>query len=301
MQTLRVILIVVFLQMCSCANAQNPRFPYVAYNASKGVILKSSVYHEEFYPVRGTKLFEKDTFLLKDEHDFVKIKNTKNGEISTSKGKGKRTPRQIANDYKYDSYDKLLSFFETIKKEIGFPTTPVHTSQGITPKGGTEEKNDSLSLIVASMVNKAISDSIYKSGVDVRKVYSQDNETFYYSVRNNDSVNYAMAIYTVDKNRVIGHNEVLVYKYGRVRPDKIEYIPLIRNFTINLDYFSLAMGEEDMITCYVLIFNPDDFYIKNEKRFEEDEDTYDFLLKWELVTKELTYQGDVNRVIYIKK
>ena len=51
----------------------------------------------------------------------------------------------------------------------------------------------------------------------------------------------------------------------------------------------------------ILLFNPDDFYIKKEKRSEEDEETYDCLLDWKFITKELTYQGDVNRVIYIKR
>ena len=86
MQTLRYIITIVILQICSSANSQNSQLPYIVYNASKGVILKSSVYHEEFYPVRGTKLYEKDTFLLKDERYFVKIKDSESGEISNYGG-----------------------------------------------------------------------------------------------------------------------------------------------------------------------------------------------------------------------
>lgn len=302
MQTLRNILIVVFLQMCFYANAQNQQLPYVAYNASKGVILKSSGYHEEFYPVRGTKLFEKDTFLLKDEHCFVKIKDVESGEIFTFKGKGKRTPRQIANDYRYDSYDKFLSFLETIIIEVGFNTAPVRTTQCVTPKGKNGTKEDSLSLNVASQVKIAISDSIYEPGVEVGNVNSLDNETFYYSVRSKekkDSIEYAIAVFTVGKNNIVNKHRLLINKYGRPRLDGIEYIPLIPNHTLNLSYFSFA--KDDSITCYVLLFNPVDFYKKKEKKSAKDDDTYDCLLNWDLITKELIYQGNVNRVIYIKR
>ena len=306
MQTLRYIITIVILQICSSANSQNSQLPYIVYNASKGVILKSSVYHEEFYPVRGTKLYEKDTFLLKDERYFVKIKDSESGEIYTFKGKGKRTPMQIVTNQRYNSFDKFFSFLRSIEEEIGFNTTPIRTSQCVTHKGGAEkEQGDSLSLIIASQINKAISDNIYNTSIDIRKAYSPDNESFYYSICNNDSIHYAIALYTVTKDNRINSHRIIVNTLGRDRNDGIAYIPLISNYTLNLDYFSIAADEEDNITCYVLLFHPEDFYTKEEPEHDEEgnynEDIYACSLDWNLILKELIYQGNNNRVIYIKK
>lgn len=296
---IRNVLIIVILQLCTFSIAQTP---LVVHNASKGVVLKSSVYGE-IYPKMGTNLFEKDTFQLNDERYFVKIKEIKSGEIFTYKGKGLITPRQIVSKQRYDLFDKFRSFLGSIGEEMGFNTAPVRTSQCVTHKGGPQELP--ISLSVASQINNAITNGIYVVGVDVRKVYSQDTETYYYSVQNNESVDYALVLYTVSKDGVVNrHNEILVYELGRVRPDKIAYIPLMHNFTLNLDFFSMAAtGDEDNLTCYVLLFNPIDFYEKFYSEIMYNGEGYNCLLDWDSdsIEEELIYQGNVNQVIYIQK
>lgn len=295
MQALKNIIIIVALQMSLPIYAQNI-LPYVVYNATKGVILKSTSRGEEFYPVRGTQLYEKDTFLLKDNRYVVKIKDKRSGEIFTwDKGEGAITPLQIVSLQRYDGANKLFSFFLFLAEEMGFETKPVRTSQGVIKKGRAEETQDSLSVKTAYQIKNAISDSIYVSDVFVNKVYSQDS-TFFYSIQNRDTINYAMVLYTVTKEGVFRHDDIIVYELGRPRPDEIEFLRLIPNYTFNFDYFSFsaADGENDR-TCYVLLFNPSDFYIKKEN------DKYESLIDWDVVSKELTYQGDICKVIYLRK
>lgn len=295
MQALKNIIIIVALQMSLPIYAQNI-LPYVVYNATKGVILKSTSRGEEFYPVRGTQLYEKDTFLLKDNRYVVKIKDKRSGEIFTwDKGEGAITPLQIVSLQRYDGANKLFSFFLSLAEEMGFETKPVRTSQGVIKKGRAEETQDSLSVKTAYQIKNAISDSIYVSDVFVNKVYSQDS-TFFYSIQNRDTINYAMVLYTVTKEGVFRHDDIIVYELGRPRPDEIEFLRLIPNYTFNFDYFSFsaADGENDR-TCYVLLFNPSDFYIKKEN------DKYESLIDWDVVSKELTYQGDICKVIYLRK
>ena len=90
--------------------------------------------------------------------------------------------------------------------------------------------------------------------------------------------------------------DIIVFEYGRLRPDKIEYLPLISNHSLNLDYFSMSAARgEDGQTCYVLLFNPTDFYLK------KDNDRYERLINWDILSKELMFQGDISRVIYLRK
>lgn len=296
---IRYFLIIVILQLYAFSIAQTP---LVVHNASKGVVLKSSVYGE-IYPSMGTNLFEKDTFQLNDERYFVKIKEVKSGEIFTYKGKGLITPLQIVSKQRYDLFDKFRSFLCSIGDEMGFNTAPVRTSQCVIHKGGPQEQP--LSISVASQINNAIFNNLYAAGVDIRKVYLQDDGTYYYSVQNSESVDYALVLYTVSKDGVVNsHNEILVYELGRPRPDKIAYIPLMHNFTLDLDFFSMdATEDEDNLTCYVLLFNPIDFYEKVYSDLEYNGEKYNFLLDWDSdsIKKELIYQGNVNRVIKVQK
>lgn len=295
MKSLRNLVFIIVLQISLPICAQNI-LPYVVYNATKGVILKSPARGEEFYPVRGTKLFERDTFLLKDNRYVVKIKDKRNGEIFTwDKGEGAITPLQIVSQQRYDGADKFFSFLKSLADETGFDTKPVHTSHGVLHKGIPEETQDSLSLAIASQIRDVVLDGKYVESVSVSKVYSKDT-TFCYSIQNRDTINYAMVLYTITKDSVFRHNDILVYDLGRVRPDKIDYLRLIPGYTLNLDYFSLSATEgEDERTCYVLLFNPENFYIKKEN------DKYERLIDWNILSKELKFQGDVNRVIFLKK
>lgn len=294
MKSLRNLVIIIAFRIGLPICAQNV-LPYVVYNATKGVVLKSPARSEEFYPVRGTQLYERDTFLLKDNRYVVKIKDKRNGEIfSWDKGKGAITPLQIVSQQRYDGADKFFSFLVSLAKETGFDTEPVRTSHGVLHKGGPEETQDSLSFAIASQIRDAISDEKYVETVSVNKVYSQDT-TFCYSVQNRDAINYGMVLYTATKDSVFRHNDILVYELGRVRPDEIDYLRLIPGYTLNLDYFSLSAAEgEEERTCYVLLFNPTDFYTKKEN------DTYEFLLNWKILSKELIFQGDVSRVIFLR-
>lgn len=295
MKTLKNLILFVTLQLSLPLFAQNS-LPYVVYNATKGVILKSLVRGDEFYPVRGTQLFERDTFLLKNDRYVVKIKDKRSGEIFTwNKGKGTITPLQIVNQQRYDLTDKFFSFLVSLAKETGFETESKRTSHGVLNKGRQEEIQDSLSLAIASQIRDAILGNKNVESVSVSKAYSQDT-TFCYSVQNRDTINYAMVLYTVTKDSVFRHDDILVDELGRPRPDKIEYLRLIPNYTLNLDYFSLSAveGEEER-TCYVILFNPTDFYIKKKKN------KYERLINWDILSKELVFQGDVSRVLYIKR
>ena len=300
MKSLKIFVYIIVLQISLPICAQNKlpynELPYVVFNATQGVVLKSPARGEEFYPVRGTKLFERDTFLLKNNRYVVKIKDKRSGEIfKWGKGKGAITPLQIVDLQRYDLTDMFFSFLVSLAKETGLETESKRTSHGVLNKGRKEEPQDSLSLAIASQIRDAISGNKYVESVSVSKVYSQDT-TFCYSVQNRDTINYAMVLYTVTKDSVFRHNDIIVFEYGRPRPDKIEYQPLISNHTLNLDYFSLSAAEgEDERTCYVLLFNPTDFYL------EKDSDRYERLINLDILSKELVFQGDVSRVIYIKK
>jgi len=295
MQTIRNLILFVALQLSLPLFAQNV-LPYVVYNATRGVVLKSPARGEEFYPVRGTQLIENDTFLLRNNRYVVKIKDKRSGEIFTwNKGKGAITPLQIVSRQQYDVTSKFFSFLVSLAKETGFDTESKRTSHGVLDKGKPEETQDSLSLAIVSQIRNAISDDKYVESVSVSKVYSQDT-TFCYSVQNRDTINYAMVLYTVTKDSVFRHNDILVYEKGRVRPDKIEYLRLIPNYTLNIDYFSLSAAEgEEERTCYVLLFNPTDFYLK------KNNDRYERLINWGILSKELEFQGDISRVIYLWK
>ena len=300
MQKISKLLLICLLVLCSSFSGQNDELPYIVFNASKGVILKSAKTNEEFYPVRGTKLFENDLFLLKDERYFVKIKNTTNGEIYTFNGKGNISTRQIVNTQRYNAFDRFCSFLFSLAKEMGFNTTPLRTSQCVTYKGDNINI-DSLSSQIASQIHKAIADSIYNTKVDIRKIYSSDNKSFHYAVQNNDSINYAMTLYTVTSDSIVHSQKIIVNKSGHYRTDEIAYIPLIGNYTLNLDYFSIATDEYDNITSYVILFNPEDFYSQLEIKDLLTDEIYKCSLNWDLIIKELIYQGNANRVIYIKK
>lgn len=295
MKSLRNLVFIIVLQISLPFCAQNV-LPFVVYNATKGVILRSPARDEEFYPVRGTKLFERDIFLLKDNRYIVKIKDKRNGEIYTwDKGKGAISPLQIVSQQRFDRVYKFFSFLKSLADETGFDTKPVHTSHCVLHKGMPEETQDSLSLTIASQISDAVLNGKYVESVSVSKVYSKDT-TFCYSIQNRDTINYAMVLYTVTKDSVFRHNDILVYNLGRVRPDKIDYLRLIPNNTLNLDYFSLSATEgEDERTCYVLLFNPEDFYIKKEN------DKYECIVDWNILSTELKFQGDANRVIFLKK
>lgn len=294
MQTLRIISIILVLQWSLPICAQN-LLPYDVFKATKGVILKSFVRNDEFFPVRGTKLYERDTFLLKDNRYVVKVKDRRNGEVFTwNRGKGLITPLQIVSLQRYDNTKKFFSFLASIAEETGFDTKPVRISQGVLQKGGPENKPDSLSLNIATNIRNSIADSIYVDNVRISKVYSPDS-TFYYLVQNCDTINYAMVLYTVTKDSVFRHDDILWDEWGRIRPDALEYLRLIPNHSLKLDYFSLDGTEEDDRTCYVLLFNPSDFYISKENG------TYDFLIDWKTILKELIFQGNENRVLLIKK
>lgn len=296
MKVIKYIIIIIGLQLFLPICAHN-LLPYVVYNATKGVVLKSPCRSENFYPVRGTKLYERDYFLLGDDRYVVKIKDVKSGEIFTwNKGKGIVTPLQIVSLQKYTLYDQFLDFLKSLAEETGFETAPICTSQGVTVKGNGEskEKRDSLSVIIAHQIRDALSDSICVNDVFVNKVYSLDS-TFFYSVENRSSVNYGMVLYTVTKNCIYKHDDIIVYEMGRPSPDNIECLRLVPNHTLNLDYFSMVTDGENERTCYVLLFNPSDFYKKR------DNETFDFLIDWEIVSKELKYQGDVSRVIYLSR
>ena len=298
MKSLRNLVFSIILQISLpiCAQEKPVELPYVVFNATKGVILKSPTRCKEFYPVRGTQLFEKDTFLLKNNQYVVKIKDKRNGEIFTwAKGKGAITPQQIVDQQRYDVTDKFFSFLVSLAKETGFETESKRTSHGVLHKGSQEDALDSLSLAIASQIRDAISDGKYVESVSINKVYSKDT-TFYYSVQNLDTINYAMVLYTVTKDSVFRHDDIRVDELGRVRSDKIEYLRLIPRYTLNLDYFSLSAEEgENERTCYVLLFNPEDFYIKKKN------DKFERLLDWSIISTELKLQGEVNRVIFLKK
>jgi hypothetical protein len=64
-----------------------------------------------------------------------------------------------------------------------------------------------------------------------------------------------------------------------------------------------ATEDEDNLTCYVLLFNPIDFYEKVYSDLEYNGEKYNFLLDWDSdsIKKELIYQGNVNRVIKVQK
>ena len=177
---LRYILVVVLLYLYSYVSAQ---VPFVVFNSSPGVILKSSKYGLITNPVPGTEVFERDTFNLKDERYIIRIKDTHSGEIYKFSGKGLITPRQIVSKQRYDLFDKFISFLESLAIETGFNTSPVRTSQGVTYRGnrGEQRNHSDLSQRISSQIMKTISDSIYYSSVNVTKVYSQDNETFCWS------------------------------------------------------------------------------------------------------------------------
>lgn len=67
----------------------------------------------------------------------------------------------------------------------------------------------------------------------------------------------------------------------------------------------IATDEDNNITCYVMLFKPEDFYEKVELECNDitnsAEDIYTCSIDWSLIIKELTHQGNANRVIFIKK
>lgn len=294
MQTLKYILLLLFLHLHLYANAKSP---YIVYNTSRGVVLLSSKYGEIVNPVRGTEVFDVDHFKLNDDRFVVKIKDTKSGEVYSYSGKGTVSPRDIISVQRYSLFNKFISFFSFQAKESGFNTAPVYTSQCVTDKGPKEQlNNDSISHNIATIINKAIANNSYANVVDVTKNYSSDKETFYYSVQNNDSTDYYFVIYTIGEDGIVNkHNRIILQESGQYRSDEIAFIPLKRQTTLDLLYFTMdATDEEDNRTCYIIIFNPLNYFRK------QDNGRYANNINWNIITKELIYQGNVNRVLQLE-
>lgn len=289
------LLIVALLIFCPLLYAKSP---FVVYKASRGVILQSSKDGSLINdPVRGTPVYDDDMFILNDEHYSIKIKEVNSGEIYTFSGKDKITAIDIANQQKYNLFDGFLRFLLSQSKEFGFNTSPVLTSQCVTSKGGTNESAsiDSISNVIALNITEYIQSGQYYNGVVAKKEFT-DEEMYSYVVTNKDTSTYALVLYTVSKeNMVVRHNDVIAYVLDDVRPSKIELIPLPGNNTLKLDYF--CMSNDDDRTCYVILFNRSDFYKELNKSSFYD---YMRLINWEIIERELIYQGNVERVLYIK-
>lgn len=270
--------------------------PYVVFNVSQGVILHSSTKGDIVNPRSGEEVFKEDYFIIQDSRYIVKIKDANSGEIYSISGKyDKIYPEQVVNFQKYILFDKFNSLLVSILTDIGFDTAPVKTSQCVINKGGERKMNDSISIIIGSHLRRLIADNININGVKVQKVYSINGDVFNYSIQNNDTVDYDFVIYTVDRNNGIYlHNEIIVAENGRYQNDKIAFIPLLRKTSFDLTYFTMAaMNRDNSRTCYVLLFRPMDFYKKRVSG------KYECVLDWKIIEKELQYQGDVHRIIYL--
>lgn len=271
--------------------------PYSVYNVTRGVILYSQIYGKVVNPVRGIPVYNKDRFEVSDRRYYVKIKDKRSGEIYTlSNKKGLFSPKDIVNKQRFNLFSQFLKFQI---KEIGFNIAPITTSQCVTHKGliSDSEKfpKDSLDEFVYDQVKKSISDSLYNKDVRVGKIYSDGSEEFYYSIQNNDSINYAFNIYTVGvDNDVYIHNDIMIKDSTQYKSDAVEYFFLKGKSKIDLTYFLMSAMTDDNRTCYVLLFDPTHFYEKM------GDGTYKKLINWKNIAKELKYQGDTSFVIQIK-
>ncbi len=285
-----IICIIIFFHFTLiCAQNNLKKLSYTVFNADKGVILSHQ--GNEMYPVKGKELYSNDKFILKDPHYKVSIKNVKNGEVYKFKGIATISPEEIVNKQKSTLFDRFNKFLTILKEDIGFETTPVHVSHCVMHKGGSIEVNDSLSFFIASQIRNSIINNNYNTEVIVKKNFSNDS-TYFYSIENSNPTSYGMKLYTVTKDGIFNHDAISYYNIDRLRPDKIEYLRIIPNQTLNLDYFILDSSEEYERTCYILLFNPENFYDKKNEKFER-------LINWNIISNELVFQGDVNRVIYI--
>lgn len=285
-----------------CSLSTNAQSPFVVYKASRGVILQSlnkGTITAIKDPVRGTPVFYDDSFVLKDERFSVKIKDKK-GEVYTYSGKGTIYPKDIVNQQKFNLFDRFFNLLLDTSKELGFNVTPVHTTQCVTHKGGkealTDNTIDSISYVIATVVSQDISNNNYHPGVKIQRDYC-DDESYNYYIENNDSSLYAFVLYTVSKDSIYKHNEVIVREDEYIRPSSIEFIPLNKNSVLKLDYFTMGTeGEEDSRTCYVLLFKSSDLYE------EVASSIYDYkrMINWSIIEKKLIYQGNIDRVLLIK-
>lgn len=270
--------------------------PYVVFNASKEVVLFSSKYGERNNLVRGTEVYENDYFILKDERFSVSIKDTRSGEIYTFEGKGEKVyPIDIVSSQQFSLFKKFISFLTYQADESGFNTKPVYTSQCVGIKGDVKESDINLSNNLAAQVKHAIKDSTYFQDVYVFKTYSPDNESYFYTVQNADTTNYAFVVFTLNRfNEVNNHSQIIVQESGQFRSDNIAFIPLSGHSSLDLNYFIMSTLEDDVRTCYVIVFKPDVL-------FEQQNDgKYKYVHDWEHISNELIYQGDVCKVIYIE-
>lgn len=236
---------------------------------------------------------------MKDERYSVKIKDKK-GEIYSYSGKGTIYPKDIVNQQKFNLFDRFFNLLLDTSKELGFNVTPVHTTQCVTHKGGKDglmdNTIDSISCAVATAIAQDVSNNNYYPGVDVKRYYC-DDESYNYYIKNNDSSLYAFVLYTVSKDSIYKHDEVIVREDEYIRPSNIEFIPLYKNSTLKLDYFTMsAENEEDSRTCYVLLFKRSDLYEDVESGIYD----YKRMINWSIIEKELIYQGNIDRVLFIK-
>ncbi len=296
MRTLRLFLVLLLLQTCCVICAQ--RASYVVYDASPGVVLHSSKSGQDIKNLLiGEEVFNKDLFIINDIRYNVKLKDVSNGEIFSLSGeKGRFSPKQIVSRQRRDLFSKFLSYFKIILKDMGFTNAPVTNFQCVRHKGATKKEHH-YSDSIALQIEKIIEDSLYYNKVSVKKKYIEKNTSFNYSVENIDSIDYEFCLYTVSSDgSVNSHSKVVIEpEEGQMRSGEIVFIPLFRNTTVDLSYFTMASnGENSHRTCYVILFKPNTIYKKTKRN------KYDTDVQWDMVAKKLKYQGDTDRVIYVK-
>ena len=268
--------------------------PFIVFDVSQGTILYSSVFGEIINPVRGTEVYLKDTFELKDGRFYVDIKDSKNGEIFSFKGKGKLTPREIVNKQKYSLWEKFTSYVKFQGSVMGFNTSPVYTSQCVLYKGSESPVKSELSKRskeLASQIRNAISNREANSHeVSIRRVFSDEKTSYTYSIDNKAINDYGLRLYTISKaGEISKHDLILIQDEGRIIPDEIEYIWLPRQSNLDLTYFNLSADVNDSQTCYVLLFNPKDLYPE-----------YNCMVDWEILEQELKYQGNRDFILRLR-
>lgn len=289
-KVLTIILVVSQLLMSS-----DSKSPFVVYNASNGVVLHSRHLKDSIItPVRGTEVYLEDTFELRDERYEVRIKDTKSGEIFSFSGKAIVTPKQIVDASKVTLFRRFLSFIALQAEEFGFNISPVYTSQCVSYKGHIESSGDTLSQDISLQIKSSIVDSVYCDDIRCSKILNGDG-TYYYSIKNMSSTDYGFVLYTVGADNICyDHSSVVLSLSDIYAYDEIEYMLLVKNSTLDLTYISMA--EEDLKnTCYVIVFNPKDFYLQS------DAGHYVAKIDWSLVEKELVNQGGSEYVIRIDK
>ena len=272
----------------------NAEAPYIVFNASRGVILQSTIYGDIINPVRGTEVYIDDFFNIKDERYVVKIKDTKSGEIYSYTGKGVISSDIIVNSQTYNLAKKFFSFLSMQAEESGFNTTPVLTSQCVTQKGNNDNYSLDLTDLISNEINASINEDQYYSEVSACKVVNPDEESYYYSLFNQDTIDYAFILFTVENDgSIFKHNKIIVNESNGYRSDEIEFIPIHKGVEIVLSYFLMSIEEGIDRTCYVIIFNEKDFFQK------QNNGKYIKQLDWNIIEKNLIFQGNVERVIKI--